>query len=139
MNTFAVSILTPSGKIFSTNTAEKLSVRTQSGQIQVLANHTPLVSVLKIGQLVVQTADGEHRSAVFGGFLEVRESGEVIILADQAERAADIDTSQAEAAKKETQRLMSNHDQYDSEFHQLQSDLQRNTARIQVGSWYHSK
>lgn len=139
MNTFAVTVVTPSGRIFSTDAAEKLSARTRSGQITVLAQHTPLVSVLKIGQLVVKMADDEHRSAVFGGFLEVRESGEVIILADEAERAADIDVAQAEAAREETQRLIKNHRQKDAEFHRLQSDLHRSTARIEVGSWYRSQ
>jgi|AntRauTorckE6833_2_1112554.scaffolds.fasta_scaffold01310_14 F-type H+-transporting ATPase subunit epsilon len=138
MNTFPVSVITPSGKIFADNSAVKLSVRTQAGQIQVLANHTPLVSVLKIGQLVVETIDDEHRSAIFGGFLEVRESGEVIILADEAERATDIDIEQAKAAKDKTQRLMDKHNGRDAEFYQLQSDLHKNTTRIKVGSWHRS-
>lgn len=135
MNTFPVSVITPSGEIFSADSAVKLSVRTQAGQIQVLANHTPLVSVLKIGQLVVETKNEEHRSAVFGGFLEIRESGEVIILADEAERATDIDVEQAEAAKEKTQRLIERHTDKDTEYQQLQADLQRNTTRIKVGSW----
>ncbi|MEX2514821.1 MAG: ATP synthase F1 subunit epsilon [Candidatus Paceibacterota bacterium] len=139
MNTFSVSIVTPSGRIFSTQKAEKLSVRTQAGQIQILAGHTPLVSVLKIGQLVVEMPDDEHRSAVFGGFLEVRESGEVIILADEAEQGADIDVAQAEAAQRETQRLISSHKKKDATFHQLQSDLQRSIAQVQVGSWYQDR
>lgn len=134
MNTFPVSVITPSGKIFADNSAVKLSVRTQAGQIQVLANHTPLVSVLKIGQLVVETIDDEHRSAIFGGFLEVRESGEVIILADEAERAVDIDLKQAKAAMKKTQRLISKYTKHDTKFYQLQRELQRNIARIKVGS-----
>lgn len=139
MNTFPVTVVTPSGRIFATEAAEKLSARTRSGQITVLAQHTPLVSVLKIGQLVIKTAEAEHRSAVFGGFIEVRESGEVIILADEAERAADIDVAQAEAAREKTQRLIKNHREKDTEFHQMQSDLQRSTARIEVGNWHRTQ
>jgi F-type H+-transporting ATPase subunit epsilon len=100
----------------------------------VLANHTPLVSVLKIGPLVVQTADELNQTAVFGGFLEVRESGEVIVLADEAERAVDIDLKQAKAAMKKTQRLISKYTKHDTKFYQLQRELQRNIARIKVGS-----
>ncbi len=61
MNTFSLTIVTPSGELFSTDQAQKVRVRTRSGEITVLAKHTPLVSVLEIGQMVITTSDDTYR------------------------------------------------------------------------------
>lgn len=131
MNTFKLTVVTPSGELFSTDEAKKAAVRTRSGQITILAKHTPLVSVLSIGQLVVTTKE-KHRLAVFGGFIEVRENGDVIILADEGERPAEIDVEQAKAAKEETQKILSSSTTEDRKSDELAVQLQREITRIKV-------
>lgn len=136
MNTFELTVVTPSGELFSTEKAEKVQVRTRSGQITILAKHTPLVSVLAIGQLIVSTTEGERRLAIFGGFIEVRESGEVIVLADEGERPAEIDVAEAKAARDKTQKLISDNQPTDEEVRKLQTNLKRSVTRLKVGGWY---
>jgi F-type H+-transporting ATPase subunit epsilon len=65
--------------------AKELIAETTTGEISILANHEPLVTVLKPSELVVVKEGGE-RSAVRieGGFLEVRPGSEVIVLAKSA-------------------------------------------------------
>ena len=134
MNTFKTTVVAPSGELFSENDVKKISVRTESGQITVLAKHTPIVSVLKIGQLKITTTEGVEYLAVFGGFLEVRESGEVIVLADEAKRPPEIDLKEAKQAKEETQKLLKKTEDGTSEAAQLQADLERATTELTVGS-----
>ena len=68
------------------------------GQLGILPHHAPLMTILDAGELVVRRGSEEESLAISGGFLEVRPD-RVIVLADQAERAEDIDIERAEAAK----------------------------------------
>jgi len=72
------------------------------GELGILPHHTPLMTLLKPGELRVKKGDEEADLAVTGGFLEVRPD-RVIVLADAAERAEEIDEARAAAAKKRAQ------------------------------------
>lgn len=68
------------------------------GQLGILPQHAPLMTMLQPGELMVRQ-DGEELSIfVSGGFLEVQ-SDKVTVLADTAERAEEIDIARAEEAK----------------------------------------
>lgn len=138
MNTFPLRIVSPAGLVFETEEANKVTARTKAGEITILANHTPIVSVLDIGQLVVKTTKKEARSAVFGGVIEVRESGEVIVLADEAQAAADIDLAAARKAREEKQNILEETPKQGSEA-DLQAQLAREVARVKAGSWYQNQ
>ena len=68
------------------------------GQLGVLPHHAPLMTILEPGELLVRKGGEEFFMAVSGGFLEVRPD-RIIVLADTAERAEEIDTARAEEAK----------------------------------------
>jgi len=72
------------------------------GELGILPHHTPLMTMLKPGELRLKKGNEEILLAVTGGFLEVRPD-HVIVLADAAERAEEIDAARAEAAKKRAQ------------------------------------
>jgi F-type H+-transporting ATPase subunit epsilon len=75
------------------------------GQLGILPHHAPLMTILQAGELVVRKGEQEEIMAISGGFLEVRPD-RVIVLADQAERAEEIDVSRAaEARKRAEERL----------------------------------
>jgi F-type H+-transporting ATPase subunit epsilon len=79
------------------------------GQLGILPHHAPLMTILQAGELVVRKGGEEESLAISGGFLEVRPD-RVIVLADQAERAEEIDASRAEAARKRAEeRLKERH------------------------------
>jgi F-type H+-transporting ATPase subunit epsilon len=69
------------------------------GQLGILPHHAPLMTILQSGELVVRRGTQEASVAISGGFLEVRPD-RVIVLADSAERAEEIDVARAEAARK---------------------------------------
>ncbi len=68
------------------------------GQLGILPHHAPLMTLLQGGELIARKGGAEQSMAISGGFLEVRPD-RVIVLADQAERAEEIDIARAEAAK----------------------------------------
>ncbi len=69
------------------------------GQLGVLPHHAPLMSILLPGELLVRKGGTEFCLAITGGFLEVRPD-RIIVLADAAERAEEIDITRAEEAKR---------------------------------------
>ena len=69
------------------------------GQLGILPHHAPLMTMLQPGELQVKKGGEEFSLAISGGFLEVRPD-RIIVLADAAERAEEIDIARAEAAKR---------------------------------------
>jgi len=68
------------------------------GQLGILPHHAPLMTILKAGELRVRRGNDEDTLAISGGFIEVRPD-RVIVLADSAERAEEIDLERAQAAR----------------------------------------
>lgn len=69
------------------------------GQLGILPNHAPLLTMLQPGELVVRKEGEETAMFVSGGFLEVMQN-RVTVLADVAERVEEIDIARAEEAKR---------------------------------------
>jgi F-type H+-transporting ATPase subunit epsilon len=74
-----LEIITPKGIEFSGD-AEKIILPTRSGQIAVLPDHAPLISVLKAGRMKIHTAGKEIEKEIEGGILEVEKKKTVILL-----------------------------------------------------------
>ena len=76
------------------------------GQLGILPHHAPLMTMLQPGELLIRKGGEEFSLAITGGFLEVRPD-RVVILADAAERAEEIDIARAEEAKRRAQEQLS--------------------------------
>ena len=98
---FKINIVTPNGLIYS-HRGSSVSMRAIDGDRQILYNHLPILTPLTIGEVRVQRgADVDHKVdhiAVSGGIIEFANNVATII-ADNAERARNIDLRRAEAAK----------------------------------------
>ena len=75
------------------------------GELGILPNHIALLTPLKEGQVTVKNDGKEHEIFVSGGFLEVLPD-RVVILADDAARAHEVDESAAEAARQRAHELL---------------------------------
>ena len=73
-NILQFKIATPE-KVVYEDEIKQASIPTTSGEVTILPNHIPLVSVLQAGEIKITDKDGEHDLAVAGGFLEVRDNG----------------------------------------------------------------
>ncbi|MBI2328637.1 MAG: F0F1 ATP synthase subunit epsilon [Chloroflexi bacterium] len=101
------------------------------GQLGVLPHHTPLMTILQAGELRVRKGGEELSLAISGGFLEVRPD-RVIVLADAAERAEEVDLARAEAAKRRAQEYLV-HPTAGVDIARAEAALRRAVARLQVG------
>lgn len=94
----------------------QVTVPTQAGEITVLPDHIPLVSILKPGVLELKTMANETEiMSVSGGFIEVLRD-KVVILADTAERAQELDETKIELARKRAEEAKAEaltHTEYD--------------------------
>jgi F-type H+-transporting ATPase subunit epsilon len=102
----------------------------REGQLGILPKHAPLMTVLNAGELIARQGGEEFVLAISGGFLEVRPD-RVIVLADAAERAEEIDIARAEAARKRAQEQIA-HPASRSEALIAEAALRRAIARIEV-------
>ena len=93
-----VDVVSAEGEIFS-GPAKMVFVPASEGDIGIAPRHAPLLTLLKAGEVRIQTPEGaEHLIFVGGGVLEIQPK-KVTVLADTALRAKDIDEAAALAAK----------------------------------------
>ena len=69
------------------------------GELGILPHHAPIFTLLQPGELRVHKGTEEVSIVVTGGFLQVTQE-KVVILADTAERAEDIDEARALEARR---------------------------------------
>jgi len=103
--TIHVDIVSAEGELFSGAAAMVFAPASQ-GDLGIKPRHAPLLTLLKAGEVRVQTPDGaEHHFFVGGGALEVQPN-RVTVLADTALRAKDIDEAAALAAKQRAEEAL---------------------------------
>ena len=79
--TFSLLVFAVDREIF-VGQAQSVTVPSKEGELQILAEHTPLIAQLKEGDLLITTEDGiVKKLPISGGVLEVKET-EVVILAN---------------------------------------------------------
>jgi F-type H+-transporting ATPase subunit epsilon len=77
-----VDLITPERVVLETS-GDAVLVPTTSGLLGIRKGHIPLVAPLTSGELIVRDKSGDHRYAIYGGFVEVLPD-RVRILADSA-------------------------------------------------------
>jgi len=124
-------IVTPERTVFESE-IDQLTLPTMEGEITVLPEHIPLISVLAPGELVAKKNGEETAMAISGGMMEVRRN-EITVLADTAERAEEIDLSRAEAARQRAEDLKKEKIRSDETgYATAAAILEKNLARIKV-------
>ncbi len=103
----------------------------EDGIFAVRKGHTPLLTTLVPGVLLIYDASGqEHYYAVGGGFAEV-EPERVLVLADSCESGQDVDTVRAqEAEQRATDRLRAS--DAETDLKRAEMALYRAMARIKA-------
>ena len=129
-------IVTPYGVTYD-DTIEKVTIPTAAGEITVLENHTPLVSILASGELSIHKDGYMVGVAVSGGFFEIRPNSEVYIMADTAEHGESIDIDRAEVARARAEELLKQiQNVEDVDYARLQAMIEKELVRISVGRKY---
>lgn len=126
-------IVTQERTVFSKDVAS-VSLPGTEGRMGILPNHSALLTTLDFGDVWVRHLDGEEEHfAIGGGYAEVQPD-KVIILADSAEQAEEIDIERAEKARERAQQAMKAGVVDDPDrYAQIQASLMRAQIRLDVG------
>ncbi len=103
-NKILLEIVTPSRMVLSEE-VELATAPGSEGMFGVMANHAPLLSTLKIGEMRYTSGGNAVRMAVSGGFVEVS-GNRMTVLAESAERSEEIDVERALRAKERAERRL---------------------------------
>jgi len=94
--TLKLCVLNPN-RIILDSEVKEIILSTNSGQIGILPNHTPIATAVDIGLLRIRINDQWLRVALMGGFARIG-NNEIIILGNDAEISTDIDPQEAQEA-----------------------------------------
>ena len=97
MNRLYLKVVTPD-KLFFEGEIDMLVARTIEGDVGILLNHSPLVTILDIGRLVIKDGDERKIAACAGGYIDVRNNN-ITVVSDACEWEEEIDINRAERAK----------------------------------------
>jgi F-type H+-transporting ATPase subunit epsilon len=128
--TFPLKIVTPDGLIFD-GQADKLIVRTTTGDVAILARHIDAVFPLGMGQAVVES-DGRRRTAAcIGGMLSMVD-GEATLVPTTFEWADQIDVDRARKSLKRAEGILARKDASATEIRLAEARLKRALIRTNV-------
>ena len=127
-----LEVVTPTRLLVSEEVTEVVAPGSE-GYFGVLPGHIPFLSTLSIGELTYWAGREERHLSVAWGYVEVR-PGKVVVLAEAAERASDIDVGRAEAARGRAEERLRRWVDEGIDFTRAQGALQRALTRLAVAA-----
>jgi len=103
--TFQLEVVTPERRVIHA-VATEVQVPARDGYLGILPGHAPLLGAMGMGELSYREDGQTHYAAVIGGYVEVL-AGRVIVLAEAAERAEEINVERARSAKQRAEQSLS--------------------------------
>jgi F-type H+-transporting ATPase subunit epsilon len=131
-DTFTLEVLTPARQVVH-EAVNEAQIPVLGGYIGVLPGHTPLLAEMGIGELSYHVGNRVVSCTAIGGFVEVL-SDRVIVLADCAERAEDINIARAEAARDRAQKRLATANDPNVDWKRAEESLARAQVRLQVAA-----
>ena len=125
-----LEIVTPERRAFEGDVDEVI-VPGSEGEMGILPHHAPLISLLGQGVLRIKRGGEEQEFAIFGGFLQVRPD-RVVVLAETADLASEIDLERAERARREAAQILEGGFVEPSDLASARAALQRALVRIRL-------
>ncbi len=135
-----LQVSTISETTYESDNVVSCTLPTMAGEITVLNRHISLISLLKPGVIkVVHKDDSVEYLAISTGMIEVRTVAEIdteiVVLADQAERATTIDTEVVVKAKQRAKEALERPQTLSKEeYETLVADLAMQEARIKASA-----
>ncbi|CAN5754356.1 hypothetical protein BH24CHL6_BH24CHL6_05890 [soil metagenome] len=128
--TLLLEIVTPERQVFSEE-VESVVCPGVEGELGVLPHHAPLLTTLGVGELRIRRGGEEEFFAIAGGFLQVRPD-KVVVMAETADMASEINVEAAEEARREAERALAEGFEEPADLARARASLQRALLRIRV-------
>jgi F-type H+-transporting ATPase subunit epsilon len=130
-----LEIVTPERLAYS-DTVDAVVLPGSEGELGVLPHHAPLVAMLGIGELRIRKGGAEESFAIVGGFLQVRPD-KVVVMAETADMASEIDLDKAQEARREAERALEGGYSEGADLSAARAALQQALLRIRVAERRH--
>lgn len=140
MSQIKFKIVTPERTVMEEE-AYQATLPVVGGEVTILPNHIPYIGAIKAGEIIIRKeANGEEISLVTsGGFAEFHDNT-LVILADTAERAEEIDLARAEEARTRAEELKKETIHMgEEEYARTAALIEKELARVRVARKHHSK
>jgi F-type H+-transporting ATPase subunit epsilon len=130
--TFTLEVLTPARQVVH-EAVNEAQIPVRGGYIGVLPGHTPLLAEMGIGEISYRVGNRLVSCTAMGGFVEVL-GDRVIVLADTAERAEEINVARATAARDRALKRLATPNDPNVDWKRVEESLERAKARLQVAA-----
>ncbi len=130
-----LEIVTPERQAYA-DTVDSVVLPGTEGELGVLPHHAPLVSTLGIGELRIRKGGVEESFAIVGGFLQVLPD-KVVVMAETADMASEIDVEKAQQARAEAERALQEGYHEGADLAAARAALQQALLRIRVAERRH--
>jgi len=137
-NKIKFKIVTPERIVFE-DVVDQVTLPASGGQVTILPNHCSYITSLLVGEIIFKKDGKEVNMATSGGFLEFI-NNTLIVLADRAEKAEEIDLQRAEEARKRAEKLKKEKIIMDeSEYARVAAAIEMEAARIRVAKKHRTR
>lgn len=133
-----LKITTPE-RIVLEEEVDQITLPVLDGQVTILPGHRSYIAALKPGEILIKTGGKESILATSGGFIEFNDN-KLVLLADTAEHAEEIDLARAEEARKRAEDLKKEKISMDEmEYAKVAAAIEKEAARVRVARKHHTK
>ena len=130
-----LEIVTPERLVYD-DEVDSVNVPGVEGELGILPHHAPLVSTLGYGELRIRKGGSEESFAIVGGFVQVRPD-KVVVMAETADLASEIDLERAQEARREAERALETGYTEGADLSAARAALQQALMRIRVAERRH--
>ena len=131
-----LEIVTPERLAYS-DEVDSVQLPGIEGELGVLPHHAPLLSTLGLGELRIRKGGTEESFAIVGGFVQVRPD-KVVVMAETADMASEIDLERAQQARREAEQALEGAARADAvDLSAARAALQQALLRIRVAERRH--
>jgi F-type H+-transporting ATPase subunit epsilon len=127
---FHLIVVTRERKIVETDAVEVV-LPAFDGEIGVLPGHAPLLTLLKVGVMRYRENGASQSLVLSWGFAEILQE-RVIVMAETARLAEEIDAASAEAERVKLERELADLSSHDPQFAIVEGKLEESVAMINV-------
>jgi F-type H+-transporting ATPase subunit epsilon len=132
MAQLTLEVVTPEKRLLTT-AADEVRAPGVMGGFGIRLNHAPFMTALEPGRLTFVLGGQEHHFAIGGGFLQVADN-RVVVLADTAEPATEIDVERARRALADATEKLRSLREEDQAFAIESARVRRAVARIGIAA-----
>jgi len=129
-------IVTPERTVFERE-INQATLPVVDGQVTIMPGHRSYIAAIKSGEIILKMENEEMVLATSGGFIEFNDNS-LILLADTAEEAKEIDLERAENARKRAEEIKKEKvSMSELEYAKVAAAIEKEAVRVRVARRHH--